>query len=183
MPTPRVKTKSIQAESPRSRCGDNWDKNIKVRNPHHGVDRYFRNMLSLADIEFVESRDEELPSQLQLELARVQKLRVDLDRVLEIRQRRNIDRYLSNAHLYLEDAAKIQDRWSNGFATAHYGDVEPISLRLRPPQGTRYEVVRGHEKDAAKWTALILASLKNIRCAEEVIRKAEVLRLNKAALK
>lgn len=181
MPVPRVKTQSTGVQSPRSRCGDNWDKNIKVRNPYRGLNRYFRNMLSLAEADRVQARDEELPAQLRLERARVRKLRGDLERDLTLDQRRNIDRYLTNAGIYLEDAEKIQKQWSLGFATANYGDVEPLSIRFQPPPGTKYEVMRGHEKDASKWTALVLAALKNIRCAEEVIRKTEVLKLNKAA--
>lgn len=181
MSIPRVKTKSTSVESPRSRCGDNWDKNIKVRNPYRSVDRYFRNMLSLAESDLVSARDDELPAQLELERARVKKLRGDKAPVLTSDQRRNIDRYLSNAEMYLKDAAKIQHQWASGFATVNYGDVEAIPIRFRPPPGTKYEVVRGHDKDAVKWTALIVASLKNIRCAEEVIRKTEVLKLNKAA--
>lgn len=182
MPIPRVKTKSTSIESPRSRCGDNWDKNIKVRSPYRGVDRHFRNMLSLAEANLVAARDEELPAQLEFERIRVKKLRGDQDHILNTQQRRNTDRFLANAQAYLEDAARIQERWSLGFATQKYGDVEPVPIRMRPPPGTKYEVLRGHDKDAAKWTSLILAALKNIRCAEEVIRKVEVLALNRSAL-
>lgn len=139
-------------------------------------------MLSLAEADLVAARDKELPAQLELERARVKKLRGDKAAILTTDQRRNIDRYLANAEVYLEDAAKIQRKWASGFATANYGDVEAIPIQFRPPPGTKYEVVRGHDKDALKWTALVVASLKNIRCAEEVIRKTEVLKLNKAAL-
>ena len=139
-------------------------------------------MLSLAESDLVAVRDDELPAQLEWERARVKKLRGDKASTLTSDQRRNIDRYLGNAEMYLKDAAKIQQCWASGFSTVNYGDVEPLPIRVRPPAGTKYDIIRGHDKDAAKWTALILASLKNIRCAEEVIRKTEVLKLNKMAL-
>lgn len=180
MPTPRVKTKSTSVESPRSRCGDNWDKNIKVRNPYRGVDRYFRNMLSLAEQHLVASHDDEIPGQLELERKRVKKLQGDKATLLSLPQRRNVDRYLENAKMYIEDAAKIQRMWSNGFITDHYGSVDPLPINVTPAPGVCFEARKGHEKDSLKWTSLILSSLKNIRCAEEVIRKAEVLKMNKA---
>ena len=202
MPIPRVKTEATSVESPKSKCGDNWDKNIKVRNPYKGVDKFARSLLSLAEVDLVNARDDELPAQLELERARAKKLRGDHKSILNSEQRANVDKYLGRAQVYLKDAAKIQKLWASGFATAGYGLVSPFAINtdvsdiangfcLTKPPGykakNKYEAdcppleeVQGHAKDAEKWGTLILASMKNIRCADEVIRKTEVLRLNKA---
>lgn len=201
MPIPRVKTEATNVESPKSKCGDNWDKNVKIRNPYKGVDKFVRSLLSLAEADLVSERDDGIVGQLEWERARVKKMRGDHKSVLNSEQRKNIDAYLERAQLYIKDATKIQNLWASGFATAGYGVVEilPININvsdigngfcMNKPPGYRakgqyefncpkLEEVQGHQKDADKWGILIVAAMKNIRCAEEVIRKAEVLRLNK----
>jgi len=201
MPIPRVKTEATSVESPKSKCGDNWDKNIKVRNPYKGVDKFARSLLSLAEVDLVNARDGELPAQLDWERSRVKKLLGDHKSILNTEQRINIEKYLSRAQVYLADAEKIQKLWASGFATAGYGVVDAFAININAsdigggfcvnkPPGYKakseyefncptHEELQGHSKDAEKWGALVLAAMKNIRCAEEVIRKAEVLQLNR----
>ena len=202
MTTPRVKTETTTVESPKSKCGDNWDKNVKVRNPYHGVDKHARSLLSLAETDLVTARDAEIAGQLELERMRAQKLLADHKSILNSTQRKNIETYLDRARIYIKDAAKIQDLWATGFATGAYGLVQPFPIHInvsdigngfcmgKPPgyqaksdyefNCPKFEEVQGHAKDAEKWTALIVAAMKNIRCADEVVRKAEVLQLNKS---
>ncbi len=136
-------------------------------------------MLSLADPPLVSQRDDELVSQLGLERGRVRRLG-DRQNVLTPGQRRNVETFLERARIYLLDADKIQKQWMHGFATKKFGDVPAIPISSRPSQDVDPEVVKGHGKDAVKWSMLVDASLKNIRCAEEVIRKMQVFKLNQA---
>ena len=201
MPIPRVKTQAIIVESPKSRCGDNWDKNVKVREPFKGVDAFFRNMLSLGERSQLTARDPDFVEQLEWEWARVKKLRGDLAQFLNAAQRKNLDTYLGRAEIYLADSKKIQASWKVGFSTKDFGQVMtfPIDVNFADIGGgfctihgpgykakksgefdcpTQEEIV-GHNKDAEKWKVLVEGVVKNLRCSEEVMRKSEVLALNR----
>ena len=201
MPIPRVKTQATIVESPKSRCGDNWDKNVKVHEPFKGVDAFFRNMLSLGERSQLEARDPDLVEQLEWEWARVKKLRGDLAQFLNTDQRTNVDTYVGRAKAYLADAKKIQASWKLGFSTKTFGDVMPFPIDVNfadigggfcTIHGPGYkakksgefncptqEEIVGHNKDAEKWKALVEGVVKNLRCSEEVMRKSEVLALNR----
>ncbi len=135
MPIPRVKTEATSIESPKSKCGDNWDKNIKIRNPYKGVDKFVRSLLSLAEPDLVSARDDEIPGQLELGRAFAKKILGDKKPILNSEQRKNIELYLDRAKLYIKDAAKIQKLWASGFATGGYGLVEPLPIHITTPPG------------------------------------------------
>jgi len=201
MPIPRVKTVATSVESPQSLCGENWDKNVQVRQPYKGTDEFFRDMLSLGEKTQLQSRDPELIEQTKWELNRVKKLLAQLRDRLDAGQSARVDTYLARARTYLNDAQKLQASWKLGFETKSYGKVMPFALHITfaeigdgfcVTKGPGYkaqasgefdcptkEEIVGHDKDAQKWKVLVGAALKNIRCSEELMRKAEVFSLNK----
>lgn len=206
MPIPRAKTKHGTTETilPQSLCGQNWFLDVNVRSPYQGYDKAERMLPALGIKTEVASRKEGLIDEFMAERDRVAGLRQQFHSLLTTSQKQNIDKYLDRAKIYIEDAEWLENAWRNGFIPFGADPVAafPLSLDLEDigqnefcvnnfgyksqnpfePDCPTAEEAAGHNKDADKWRKLMVGAIINIRCAEEVIRKAEVKeenRLNK----
>lgn len=176
---PRVKTEAETIHSPVSACGDNWWKDVRIRSPYKGTDLAFRTLPSLGEPSQVEQIDPEF----------LREMRGDLDRIglfvsthleqLSDRQRRNIQTMLDRAAVYIDDAETIWNMWAAGFTTTTGGQVPPWALNDRPKGGINANIEEGHKRDVDKWKKLVRSALRNLRCAEEVAKKATIRARNK----
>jgi len=184
---------------PQTLCGQNWFYDVKVRSPYQGYDKAERTLPALGAKEEVASRKEGLVDEFMAERDRVSGLRQQFNTLLTTAQKQNIGKYLDRAKIYIEDAEYLENAWRNGFmwwgGTEEQRNVMPLALRLDledigqngfcvnnyghksqnpyEPDCPTVEETAGHNKDADKWRKLMVGAIINIRCAEEVIRKAE----------
>lgn len=209
MPIPRAKTTHGTTDTvlPQSLCGQNWFQSIQVKNAYKGYNKESRTLASLGTKAQLSGREEGSTEQIEAERKRVMVMRHEhFPSLLSTSQRTNIDKYLERARLYIEDAVSLEDAWRGGFTfwggTEDQRDVMPfpLSIDLEGIQNgfcinnfghkakNQWEANcptadenAGHNKDAEKWQKLMVAAVINIRCAEEVIRKAEVKEANRLA--
>lgn len=200
---PRIKTKNQIAKTvlPQSPCGMNWFYDVNVRSPHGETDVVTRVLPALGDKQQTRDRDPDMTSQLEAERKRVKTLRGQFKSLLTSSQKSNTEKFLDRAKKYIEDAVSIEDGWRQGFfsilADLHVEpfpidiDFEDIrngfcigkygyeSQNIYEPNCPSLDEVVGHDKDVEKWQKLVVAAAVNIRCAEEVIRKAEIKEANR----
>lgn len=200
---PRIKTPNEITETvfPQSQCGMNWFYDVTVRSAYKGMDTMSWSLPGLAEKKQMEDRDPDLTDQLKAERTRVVNLRNHSKNLLTSTQKSNIDKYLGRAKKYIEDAAALEDGWRigfiwwttgekvipfalhidfgdirNGFCVGKYGHK---STNVYEPNCPTMNQMIGHDRDVDKWQKLMMGAVINIRCSEEVIRKAEVKAENK----
>ena len=211
MPIPRAKTTHGITDTvlPQSLCGQNWFQSIQVKNAYKGYNKESRTLASLGTKAQLGAREEGVTEQIEAERKRVTVMRHQhFPDLLSSTQKSNIDKYLDRARLYIEDAVSLEDAWRSGFIfwVGSFGSSQtivmpfPLSIDLGDIQNgfciNNYghkaknqweancptaEEHTGHDKDAGKWRKLMVAAVINIRCAEEVVRKAEVKEANRLA--
>lgn len=194
---PRALTKNHtqSVALPQSACGQNWYLSVNVRNPYQGWDKHSRTLNSLGEKSQVANREEGVIKQFDDERKRVDGLRSQHKAALTSSQKSNVDKYLTRAKKYLEDADSIENAWRSGFLgiqpfpiSMDYGDIGNgfcigkyghESTNIYEPSCPTQDQMIGHNLDAEKWTKLMMGAVLNVRCAEEVIRKAEIKEANK----
>lgn len=170
---PRVKTETRTIKSPLSKSSENWWRDIRIRAPYKTTDTAFRRLPSLGDLDQLESFDPGFIDKARGDRARIAAFVSASDEQLDDRQRSNIKKMLERADAYLSDALQIQNLWTSGFTTSSL-KVQPWPLGRQSPAGTAEGVRLGHERDADKWKRLVRAAIMNLRCAEEVAKKATI---------
>lgn len=176
---PRVKTAAATIESPISRCGDHWWRDVRIRSPYKGVDVAHRTLPSLGDPEQVESLDPEFLNEIEADRDRIAMFASEHSADLSDSQRASVELLMRRATAYLSDSKKIQDLWSSGFSTSSQGPVPPWPLHGLPKGPINSNIEEGHRRDSDKWKKLVRATLRNLRCAEEVAKKATIYQYNK----
>lgn len=176
---PRVKIETQTIHSPVSKCGDNWWRDIRIRCPYKGTDIAFRTLPSLGDPDQVESMDADFLDEMVGDSDRIKQfISNHLDEMTES-QRFNAETMLARAIAYIDDAKMIGNFWANGFSISDYGHVSPWPLNGRPQGPIDASVEEGHKRDGERWRQLVRAALRNLRCAEEVAKKATIRDRNK----
>lgn len=174
---PRVKTLSDKVKYPVSRCGDNWWLDVRIRCPYKGTDTAYRTLPSLGSRGQVERFDRVLVEEMRMDISRVQAF-VDSHRAdIGSRQMSNIRTMLDRAAAYILDADTIFDTWAAGFDTESGQSVPPAPLGSRRASG---RAAAGLAKDEAKWQGLVSAAARNLRCAEEVAKRATIRARNRS---
>ncbi len=176
---PRVKTETETIHSPISKCGDNWWKDVRVRCPYLGTDTAFRTLPSLGDPGQVEHLDPEFLEEMLVDHARITKFVSRKLNKLSDQQRQNIAALLNRAAAYIRDAKTIWQFWATGFSTTNAGKIAAWPLNGHPYGQINANIEEGHAKDVEKWRRLVRAALRNLRCAEEVVKKATIRLRNK----
>lgn len=177
---PRVRTETQTIETPVSKCGDNWFKAVKIRAPYKGTDMAFRTLPSLGDPGQVESFEAMFIEEILGDHGRISSFAQDHSESLTSKQQTNVRTMLDRAALYLRDAAEILTAWRSGFATERAGSVPAWPLDGQPKGPVNNLMEEGHHRDQGKYKKLIRSALKNLRCAEEVSKKATIRTRNKA---
>ena len=175
---PRVQTENQTIQSPISKCGDNWWRDVRVRSPYRGTDVAFRTLPALGDPEQVETFDYELLDEMLGDLERISVFVTEHITEITERQLSNIQKFLDRANSYIADAQLIWKLWSAGFTTTGGGHVPPWALNGQPQGPINANIEEGHHKDGTKWKRLVRSALKNLRCAEEVAKKATIRQRN-----
>lgn len=176
---PRVRTETQTIETPVSKCGDNWFKSVKIRAPYKGTDMAFRTLPSLGDPGQVESFDEIFIEEIRGDHARISAFAQEYAGSLTSKQQANLQTMLDRAARYLRDAAAVAAAWGTGFATTRAGTVPAWPLNGSPKVPVSNLVEEGHRRDQDKHKKLVRSALKNLRCAEEVAKKATIRTRNK----
>ncbi len=176
---PRVRTETQTIETPVSKCGDNWFSTIKIRAPYKGTDMAFRTLHSLGDPDQVESFDPMFIEEMNGDHFRITAFTRGHARSLTSKQQTNVQTMLDRAARYLRDAAGIATAWRTGFATTRAGTVPPWPLNGQPKAPVNNLMEEGHRRDQDKHKKLVRSALKNLRCAEEVAKKATIRARNK----
>lgn len=152
---------------------------IRIRCPYKGTDTAFRTLPSLGSPSQVESMDPEFLDEIVGDYDRIYLFVLNhLDDMNES-QRFNAEKMLSRAISYVNDARKIWNFWNSGFSISNYGKIPPWPLNGRPLAAIDENIEAGHKRDGERWRKLIRASLQNLRCAEEVAKKATIRHHNK----
>lgn len=180
---PRVKTETATIHSPVSKCGDNWWRDVKVRAPYKGVDKAYRTLPSLGEPSQIERFDAEFPDEISVDLERVRDFAIKNSAKLSDLQRKNVNKMLKRAARYLGDARTIQRTWARGFSATRIGKIPAWAFGGQPQGGINKNIEEGHARDAERWKQLIRAALRNVRCAEEVAKKATIRDRNKQTQK
>lgn len=180
---PRVKTETATIHSPVSKCGDNWWRDVKVRAPYKGVDKAYRTLPSLGEPSQIERFDAEFPDEISIDLERVRDFAVKNSAKLSDLQRKNVNKMLKRAAKYLGDARTLQRTWARGFSATRIGKIPAWAFGGQPQGGINKNIEEGHARDAERWKQLIRAALRNVRCAEEVAKKATIRDRNKQTQK
>ena len=176
---PRVKTETETIQSPISKCGDNWWKDVRVRCAYKGTDLGYRTLPSLGDPAQVEHIDQHFIEEMRGDRDRIAKfVEAHLDKLSD-RQRENIRAMIYRANAYMDDAELIWRFWASGFSTPRAGEAPPWPLNGVPQGQVNENIEEGHQRDVDKWKRLIRAALRNLRCAEEVAKKATIREHNK----
>jgi hypothetical protein len=170
---PRVKTETRTIKTPLSKSSENWWRDVRIRAPYKDTDTAFRRLPALGGHGQLESLDPSLVSKLHLEIARVREFANAHKEESDERQRINIKVMLERADAYLADAVQIQSLWESGFSTQN-ASVPPWPLNAAAPEGVSDGIRIGHERDSDKWKRLVRGALMNVRCAEEVAKKATI---------
>lgn len=176
---PRVRTETQTIETPVSKCGDNWFKAVKVRAPYKGTDLAFRTLPSLGDPGQVESFEAIFLKEILGDHQRISAFAQNNSTSLTSKQQANVQTMLDRAARYLRDAVAIATAWSTGFATTRAGTVPAWPLNGQPKGPVNNLMEEGHRRDQGKYKKLIRSALKNLRCAEEVSKKATIRARNK----
>ena len=176
---PRVKTKAATIESPISRCGDYWWRDIRIRNPYKGIDAAHRTLPSLGDPDQVESLDPDFLDEIAIDHNRIAEFISRNSAALTDSQRIGIELLMRRATIYLSDSKKIQKLWSSGFSTSSRASVPSWPLHGHPNGPINSNIEEGHRRDSDKWKKLVYSALKNLRCAEELVKKASIYEYNK----
>ena len=176
---PRVKTETQTIQSPISACGDNWWKDVRIRCSYKGTDIAFRTLPSLGEPMQVESIDPEFLDEIRGDIERVAIFVAEHLDELSDRQKGNIEKLLARATAYVADAELIWKFWASGFTIPGDGQIPPWPLNGQPKGSINGNIEEGHKKDADKWKRLVRAALRNLRCAEEVAKKATIRLRNK----
>jgi len=176
---PRVKTETKTIHTPVSRCGDNWFKPVKIRAPYKGTDVAYRTLPSLGDPLQVEGFDGILLEEMRGDLIRISTFVSANSSDLSAKQHGNIQRMIDRASRYLLDATSIMDGWASGFGTMSVGAIPAWPLGGQPTAPVNNLMEEGHSRDQAKYKKLVRAALRNLRCAEEVAKKATIRARNK----
>ena len=176
---PRVQTETETIRSPISKCGDNWWKDVRVRASYKKTDVAYRTLPSLGDPQQVEHLDLGFPEEIVGDQDRVIVFVAEHLDTLSDRQRKNIEVMLGRVSAYLADAETIRRLWATGFTTSTLGPIPPWPLNGQPQGPVNGNIEEGHKKDSERWKRLILGALRNLRCAEEVVKKATIRARNK----
>jgi TATA-binding protein-associated factor Taf7 len=86
---------------------------------------------------------------------------------------------LDRAARYLRDASTIARAWATGFGTVSAGTVPAWPLGGQPRGPVNNLMEEGHARDQDKYKKLVRSALRNLRCAEEVSKKATIRERNK----
>ncbi len=176
---PRVQTETETIRSPISKCGDNWWKDVRVRASYKKTDVAYRTLPSLGDPQQVEHLDLGFPEEIVGDQDRVIVFVAEHLDKLSDRQRKNIEVMLGRVSAYLADAETIRRLWATGLTTSTLGPIPPWPLNGQPQGPVNGNIEEGHKKDSERWKRLILGALRNLRCAEEVVKKATIRARNK----
>jgi len=176
---PRVRTETQTIKTPVSKCGDNWFKAVRVRAPYKGTDMAFRTLPSLGDPGQVEGFDPMFIEEIQGDHGRIADFAHGHADTLTSKQRANVQTMLDRAARYLIDAAGIAAAWASGFATTRAGSIPAWPLNGHPKGAVNNLTEEGHRRDQDKYKKLVRSALKNLRCAEEVSKKATIRNRNK----
>jgi len=176
---PRVRTETESIKTPVSKCGENWFQPVRIRSPYKGTDLAFRTLPSLGEPEQIESYDPLLLEEIAGDCKRIAEFTRVHDVYLSSKQRANIWNMISRATKYVSDAAKIATAWAQGFATTRVGTIPAWPLGRQPTSAVNNVMEEGHRRDSEKYKSLLRASLRNLRCAEEVAKKETIRRRNK----
>lgn len=176
---PRVKTENQKIRSPISACGDNWWKDVRIRCPYKGTDIAFRTLPSLGEPAQVEMIDPGFLDEMRVDNERITIFVAEHFAELSDKQRTNIKTLLDRATAYIADAEQIWKLWASGFTTPGSGQIPSWPLNGQPKGSINGNIEEGHKKDVDKWKRLVRAALRNLRCAEEVAKKATIRLRNK----
>jgi hypothetical protein len=176
---PRARTETDKIRSPISRCGDNWWKTVKVRSPYKGLNVAFRRLPPLGEPVQLEHMYSGFPEELMGDHARIVAFAEKNLDAMSDKQRSNVEMMLDRASRYVADAVRIQEAWHRGFATSRFGEVPSWPLGGKPSAQPNGAIEEGHARDSDAWKKLVRAALRNLRCAEEVVKKSTILRRNK----
>jgi hypothetical protein len=176
---PRVKIKTGVVESPVSKCGDNWWMDVRVRAPYKGTDVAHRTLPSLGDPGQIESYDPVFLDEIAADHGRVAAFVINNRESLGERQYDNFQTMMDRAMSYIADAKTICDAWATGFETSSLGKIPQWPLGGQPQGSVNANIEEGHARDCKVWKKLVRAALKNIRCAEEIAKKATIRSRNK----
>jgi hypothetical protein len=176
---PRVRTETEVIHTPVSKCGDNWFKPVKIRSPYRGTDVAYRTLPSLGDPGQVEHFDTLFLEEIHGDHIRISTFIQAHASVLTARQQENVQTMLDRAARYLRDAATIARAWATGFATVSAGTVPAWPLGGQPRGPVNNLMEEGHARDQDKYKKLVRSALRNLRCAEEVSKKATIRERNK----
>jgi len=168
---PRVKTASGSLIYPISKCGENWWLDIRIRNPYKGVDTAYRTLPAIGSISQLEDFDRGLSDEILMDISRIGLFVESNISDINKSQISRIKEMLDRAEKYASEANLILDSWASGFATES-GLVPPSPLGSRNNLQEPY--LSGRIRDEDKWKSLNLAAIRNIRCAEEVAKKATI---------
>jgi len=177
---PRVRTETKAIHTPVSKCGDNWFKQVRIRSPYRGTDVAYRTLPSLGEPGQIESFDPVFLEEAAGDLKRITDFVHQNSNALTARQLEHIGSMLDRAGRYLQDAAFIAESWANGFATTTVGTIPAWPLDGQPRRPVNKLMEEGHRRDQEKYKKLVRSAMKNLRCAEEVAKKATIRRRNKA---
>jgi len=176
---PRVRTETQAIKSPVSKCGDNWFSAVKIRSPYKKTDIAYRTLPSLGDPSQIENFEEGFIEEIRGDHERITAFVQENARALTPRQQANIRRMLGRAARYLIDARAIAMAWSTGFATTSAGTIPAWPLGGRPNGAVNDLMEEGYHRDQEKYKQLLRASLRNLRCAEEVAKRSTIRARNK----
>jgi hypothetical protein len=168
---PRVLTESEIIISPKSKCGENWFRSVRISS----IDGEATDTLpSLGDCSQIESYDPDFTQEIRGDVVRLRKFMSPPNSSLSERQAKNIEVMLERVQTYIDDAERILRFWESGFATTVLGKVPAWPLGSLPRSGVNDAIEEGHMRDSEKYKKLINAALKNLRCSEEVARRAKL---------
>jgi len=176
---PRISITTQKIISPVSKCGDNWWKTIKIRAPYRHIDIAFRKLPLLGDVDQVEYFDSDILEEIAGDRERIAKFAERNSDIFTENQIANIQNMLDRAARYVIDAVKIQTGWASGFETHSGGQVPAWPLGSVVDREFSASILEGHGRDERTWKKLVQASLRNLRCAEEVAKRATIRHRNK----
>lgn len=171
---PRAKTETKTIHTPVSKCGERWSSPVRIRAPYKGVDLAYRILPPLGDPNQIEEFDKLFLDEIEGDIERVLVFCRKNSSKLSQKQKDNIETLLERATCYVECAGAIWDTWFHGFGTDHFSNIEPWPLGQAARSRINKLIEEGHIRDEIKYKKLVRAALINIRCAEEVAKKATI---------
>lgn len=176
---PRVRTGIDRIHAPISRCGDHWWESVRIRSAHKSIDQAFRTLTSLGDRTQVDDCDTGFTKEISADLSCITAFIENNASSMGPRQRKNIKLMLQRTEDYIAAAESISRLWASGFSTPNADAVPAWPLNGSPQGQVSVAIEKGHERDCEKWKKLVVAGLRNLRCAEEVAKKASIRARNK----